>query len=330
MEDFAHPLRVAATVEAPPARRLVITTPVTGVVGPLAHGRLPVLGQTVQAGAPLLEVRVPLTGNAAELVAAEAELIRTREDLGLARAELERAESLLSAGAAARKRVDEARAAVAAQEARHQAAARLLQGSEPARVIRAPISGVVVAVNASPGSLVPAGGAVLTVLDPSVVWVRGHIPETALDHLPPAPRARLGIHGDLNRACDIEGARLVYLAPEIDRASRTAAVVYEVDNHDLHLRPGQSLGLALSTRTSQGGMVIPRDALVDEHGRPVVYVQTGGESFVKRYLTLGGEDGRRCLVTDGLQAGERVVVQAPWAVKLAGVATQVPGHGHTH
>ncbi len=296
-EDYIQPLRVAAKVEAPPARRIVVTTQVAGRVGPLEDGSLPALGQRVKAGQPLLQISVPLTGNATDLVAAEAELVRSRESLQLARAELDRATALLEAGAASERRVEEARAALAAAGARHQAAGRLLEGGGPVQIITAPLDGLVVALDAPSGSYVGVGQAVFTVLDPSVVWVRGHIPETALAHLPAAPRARLGIHGDLNLSCSIEGARLVYLAPEIDLASRTVAVVFEVENNDLHLRPGQSLGLALDTSTSGQGLVIPAAALVDEHGRSVVFVQTGGESFVKRYVTLGGQDGRRCLVT---------------------------------
>jgi len=129
---------------------------------------------------------------------------------------------------------------------------------------------------------------------------------------------------------DIEGAELVYLAPEIDPASRTAAVVYAIDNHDLHLRVGQSLGLALDTRTVLDGLLVPSSALIDEHGRPVVFVPLDGERFVRRHVTVGGHDATHSLITSGLDDGDRVVTRAAWAVKLAGAGTAVPGHGHTH
>jgi RND family efflux transporter MFP subunit len=327
---FTQPLRVAAKVEAPPSRRIVVTTAVGGRVGPSRSGRVPVLGQKVQAGQVLGTIRVPMTGNAKDLAEAEADLIRASEDLQLAEVELERAESLFKAGAASRRRVEEARAEVVAAQARQASARRLLSGEEPVQEIVTPIAGMIVAVNAGPGSFVEAGDAVVTVLDASRVWVRGHIPETALEDLPPQPEARLGIHGALREACNIEGAELIYLAPEIDPATRTAAVVYAVDNPDLHLRPGQSLGLALDTITTLDGLVIPISALVDEHGQPVVFVQVAGETFVKRYVQLGGQDGEVALVTSGLVEGDRVVVRAPWAVKLAATATVTPGHGHAH
>jgi hypothetical protein len=106
--------------------------------------------------------------------------------------------------------------------------------------------------------------------------------------------------------------------------------VYAIDNDDLHLRVGQSLGLALDTVTVTDGVVVPNAALIDEHGRPVVFVQLAGDTFVKRHVTVGGNDGARSLILDGLEPGERVVARAAWAVKLAGTATAAPGHGHTH
>jgi cobalt-zinc-cadmium efflux system membrane fusion protein len=331
---FARPLRVAATVEAPPQRRMPVVTPVDGRITAVADRPMPALGQRVLAGEPLLAVAVPLAGDAGTLTAAEADLVRAREDLQLAEAEQQRAETLVDAGAAPARRLSEAEAAVRAARARHDAAARLLADGtgdgQPRRILTAPIDGVVTEVHAAIGRYLAAGEPVLTILDPSVVWVRGHIPETALHGLPPAPRARLGIHGDVGTVCDIEGADLVYLAPEIDPRSRTAAVVYAVTNHDLHLRVGQSLGLALETAAVSDGLVVPNAAIVDEHGRPTIFVQTGGERFERRRVVIDGRDAHRSLIASGLAPGDRVVTAAAWAVKLAGVADAAPGHGHTH
>ncbi len=298
---FTQPLRVAATVEAPPERRVVVATPVGGRVSVLADRRLPVLGQAVRAGEPLVAIRVPLTGDAGALAGAESDLVGAREDLQLAEAELTRARALVAAQAAPARRVEEAEAALSAARARHAAAARLLDGGadSPRRILVAPIDGVITGLHASPGQYVEAGARVLTVLDPSRVWVRGHIPETALHDLPPRPRARLGVHGEVGTACDIEGAELMYLAPEIDPASRTAAVVYAIDNDSLHLRVGQSLGLALDTTTVLDGLVVPNSALIDEQGRTVVVVQLAADAFAERHVPLGRDDRARSLPPPG-------------------------------
>jgi cobalt-zinc-cadmium efflux system membrane fusion protein len=60
--------------------------------------------------------------------------------------------------------------------------------------------------------------------------------------------------------------------------------------------------------------VIPRalsvpDAAIlrDAQNMPYVYVQTGGNQFVRRAVTLGEIRDGRTLITSGLQAGERLV-----------------------
>lgn len=327
---YTHPVRVAARVEAIPERRVVLRSEVGGRLVAAEDRPLPTLGQKVRAGDTLMEILVPLTGDAGRILETEAARVRAEKDLQLARQEMERARSLMEMGAAPGRRVEEARSALEAAQARFQAALRLHEGRNPSLPLVSPIDGVIVAVDAAAGAFVEPGSPVVTILDADRVWVRGHIPETLLNKLSTAPHARLGIHRDLREPCRIGGARFIYLAPEIDPASRTAAVVYEVANEDGHLRPGQSLGLALDTLTTEDGIVIPDAAIVNDHGRPVVFVQITGEEFVKRPITLGGRDGAQALVTSGLADGERIVVRAPWAVKLAAVETAAPGHGHAH
>jgi cobalt-zinc-cadmium efflux system membrane fusion protein len=85
-------------------------------------------------------------------------------------------------------------------------------------------------------------------------------------------------------------------------------------------------------RTGQrlSGVIIPASAILDEDGRPIAYVQPEGESFEKRALRLGGREGDRVLVLDGIKDGERVVNGAPYQVRLASLSTSVPAHGHEH
>jgi len=47
-------------------------------------------------------------------------------------------------------------------------------------------------------------------------------------------------------------------------------------------------------------------------------------------LKLGGRQGDRVLVLEGIKAGERVVTGAAYQVKLASLSTSVPAHGHEH
>jgi len=124
--------------------------------------------------------------------------------------------------------------------------------------------------------------------------------------------------------------RLVSVANFVDPETRTVKVIYELANQRRRLAVGQAVTLGLFGQSTQEGPAIPESAIVDDGGRPVVYVQTGGESFERRPVTLGGREGERVLVTSGVTPGERVVTEGAYLVRLASMSTQAPAHGHVH
>ncbi|MBC8425892.1 efflux RND transporter periplasmic adaptor subunit [bacterium] len=334
-DPFTRTVEIAATVEASPDRRAVVSTPVAGRLAPAGGRPLAAPGTRVDAGDILGAIRAPTAGDGGDLAAADAALVRARQALVLAEAEVERARALHAAEAAPARRVQEAEAALSGARADHESAMRLSDANHggdtaPELPLRSPLAGLVVKTAAAVGEYVAEGGPVFTVLDPSTLWIRGWIPENALPDLPPAPGALLLATDAGTPPRDLPPDRLVYMSPEVDARSRTASIVYEIDNADGALRIGQSLGLMLQTTRTEVALTVPASALVDEQGRPVVFVQTGGEIFAKRPVVLGGDDGRRYEVLSGLAAGDRVVVAAAWIVKLASADDAVPAHGHTH
>ena len=59
----------------------------------------------------------------------------------------------------------------------------------------------------------------------------------------------------------------------------------------------------------------------------MAFVQVSGETFQKRELTLGMQDGAFVQVLAGLSAGERVVTKGAYAIRLASVSTTIPATG---
>jgi multidrug efflux pump subunit AcrA (membrane-fusion protein) len=76
--------------------------------------------------------------------------------------------------------------------------------------------------------------------------------------------------------------------------------------------------------------VVPAEAIVDDAGRPIVFVQREGETFERRAVTLGLRSGGLVQITDGVKAGDRVVTKGAYLVRLASLSTSVPAHGHVH
>jgi multidrug efflux pump subunit AcrA (membrane-fusion protein) len=75
---------------------------------------------------------------------------------------------------------------------------------------------------------------------------------------------------------------------------------------------------------------VPKDAVLMEAGRPYVFVQTGGESFSRRYIEIATRDGDLVGVRSGVKPGERVVTRGAYDVQLASAAGGLPAEGHAH
>jgi multidrug efflux pump subunit AcrA (membrane-fusion protein) len=59
-------------------------------------------------------------------------------------------------------------------------------------------------------------------------------------------------------------------------------------------------------------------------------VQTGGETFSRRYIEVADRDGDLVGVRSGVRPGERVVTHNAYDVQLASAASGLPAEGHVH
>ncbi len=96
------------------------------------------------------------------------------------------------------------------------------------------------------------------------------------------------------------------------------------------LMPGMFLEAYLMTNPKEKAIVVPYSALLEEQGKYFVYVEIAGESFMKRQVTIAGNDGLNAEISSGLKPGERVVTKGVQAIKLSSMAAGLPLHGHTH
>jgi multidrug efflux pump subunit AcrA (membrane-fusion protein) len=117
---------------------------------------------------------------------------------------------------------------------------------------------------------------------------------------------------------------------ELDARRRTLPVRFRVDNIRRDLFAGTQTLAYLIADEPVLTTAVPADAVVDDAGVDVVYVQTGGESFERRPVRLGIRDGDLVEVTEGVSPGEWVVARGAYSVKLASTSTESIGHGHAH
>lgn len=330
---------VQGTVKPAGGREVAIAAPAAGriVVG---SGRLPQLGAKVRQG-EVLAILTPVGDAGQDRASLEQAVTSAEAALTQAGLDLARAERLLAAQAAPARRVEEARTAVTIAESRLAAARRQLDSKEAALSgnpvateesfrLKAPITGTVVEAPLVPGSFVSAGAPLYRIVDLDTVWVEARVPEVDLHRLGSASKADITVPGAPPVRVGGGRGRLVTLGSVLDPANHTAPVVFAVPNPDGRFRIGMSAEVRLLSGSSRPGPVVPAEAVVDDNGRPIAYVQTGGESFERRELVLAEKEQDRVLIESGLAPGDRVVTKGGYEIRLSTLSNAVPAHGHEH
>ena len=327
-------VRVPARLEARPGGAADVVAPIDGRLTTILDAAL---GAPVTRGQELARL-LPPPSAPADLPRLQREHADARTVLALATSDRERAERLAKAGAAPAKRLEEARAAEDQARASLAAAEASLTQYNAARsggsidasglfVVRAPVTGVIAARNAAAGANVTSGAVLFRVVDAVQVHVVGQVPEADAARARLARAAEIEVPGQPAR---IQTGKLVSVGKVLDPQSRTLPITFAFDNGALGLPVGQTVFLHLLMDTTAPNPVVPASALVDDAGRPIVFVQREGETFERRAVTLGPRSGDIVQITEGLKAGDRVVTKGAYLVRLASLSTSVPAHGHVH
>jgi cobalt-zinc-cadmium efflux system membrane fusion protein len=365
-QQWAIRMKLAKAIPATVARQVVASgrvVPAAGhqavvasaFAGTITDGALPRVGQTIARGQTVAILRHTSTpGEAAQIAASQtqtqietARLDADRRRLteavkeaevrrDHARRELERARQLYEAKAYARRQVEAAEAEYGAAEAQLASAVaqrdtlhnvRVASPAAPstAHVVTAPLSGVVVRVSKAVGEPVAPGEAIVEIVDSGVVWIEVSVPERELPRLGRQVRATLRVPGVEN---EVNG-RLIDAGGVISRETRMATLVFEVPNGERRLRVGGQVQARLDAAETIGGLMVPREAVLEAEGKRFVYVLLSGEEFQRREVAVADEYGDRVAIVSGLKAGERVVTQGLWQLRQQELR---PGGGpvHTH
>jgi len=327
-------IRVPARLEARPGGAADVVAPIDGRLTRVVE--VP-RGASVSRGQELARLLPPpaVPGDLPQLQRARAD---AHTALLLATRDRERAERLTSAGAAPEKRLDEARSAEQQAKARVTAAEASLAQYNVARtggatdaeglfVIRAPVGGVIAQRDAATGANVAAGTILFRVVDASQIHVVGQVPEAQAVRARLVSAAEIEVRGHEGR---VPAGRLASLGKVLDPQSRTLPITFTFDNRAFGLPVGQTVSLHLLMDTTMPRPVVPAAAIVDDAGRPIVFVQREGETFERRAVTLGARAGDLVQITEGVKSGDRVVTKGAYLLRLASLSTSVPAHGHVH
>jgi membrane fusion protein (multidrug efflux system) len=112
---------------------------------------------------------------------------------------------------------------------------------------------------------------------------------------------------------------------EVNPATGTIRVAGVFPNPSSLLRPGGYGRVRLSITTAEGALLVPQRAVTELQGSHQVAV-VGHDNIVSiRPVTVGDRVGNLWIVTSGLKAGERVIVEGLLKVRDGGPVTVVNG-----
>jgi Cu(I)/Ag(I) efflux system membrane fusion protein len=179
----------------------------------------------------------------------------------------------------------------------------------------------ILATKAEVGEYVKAGGALYTFTDLSKVWALFDAYEQDLAQINVGDKVTFTVPSQPGEEYT---ARVSFIDPVIDPKTRTAAVRAEVNNRRGRLKPEMFIEGVVKVKDAKAGrgseateLVVPRSSVLWTGDRSVAYVELPDmevPTYEFREITVGGRVGEGYLITSGLAAGDRVVVNGAFQI----------------
>jgi cobalt-zinc-cadmium efflux system membrane fusion protein len=279
------------------------------------------VGDWVKQGQPLVTVQSEEVGEA------RSAFHRAHADSELARANFEREQRLFDRGVGAQKSLLSAEAELKVAQANLEAAEKKLHvlgfSEEQVRLIDethqvnpiitlfAPLTGRVIENNAVLGDMVDQSSEILTIMDPTTLWVDAEIYERDIARVRPGQEVSVSVPAYPG---EVFGGRLSYVGDVLKEDTRTVTVRTEVGNSDHRLKPGMFADVQISLNGATHALAVPEAAVLDNQQGRIVFVAVDG-GYVPRDVEIGAKHEGYVEILEGLEAGERVVTTGAFQLK---------------
>jgi len=266
------------------------------------------------------------------------ELARVRAILVKNQQDVKRYTPLAAEGAVSQMELDSAIQAVAASKAQYESATAALANAKlnaEWTKVKSPLDGVAGIANAQVGDLVSSQTLLTSVsqLDPIKVSVQ----VSEIEYLRFAKRMQERAEGGEPQATVPltliladgstypEKGRFNVAGLDVTATTGTIELECLFPNPSNLLRPGQFAKVRASTENLTNALVIPQRAVTDLQGTTQVAVVGPDDKVTIKRVTLGPTSGSDYVVTEGIEAGERVVVEGLQKVRNGMVVKIEPG-----
>jgi HlyD family secretion protein len=237
-----------------------------------------------------------------DLDTAEAALVAAKAAYGAASKHLAAMKQVSRAAA-----LEQAKGQLESARGKYQGAEAQLSYSE----IRTPIAGVVTDRPLFAGETAPAGAALVTVMDTSVLLAKLHLPQPQAQMLKVGDPAAVTIPGV---EAPVAG-KITLISPALDPGSTTVEVWVRIENPSGGYRPGTAVHVEVAGQRVPRALAVPSAAIiVTNSGQKAVMVIGGDGAAHQTVVTTGIVDGGETQILSGLSAGQQVVTEGAFAL----------------
>jgi RND family efflux transporter MFP subunit len=318
LQPFYAVIHTSARVKGQPQSSLTINAQANGQVN-----LVPVIGQSVRKGELLAVIAGTGLENNLNTKLKEAKIAFEKS-----KADVDRTKPLVEREVISRKDFLEIRTRYQQDSLRYYQLAKQLSGQ--GLNVRAPIRGFVSNISVSNGQYVENGEPILTVSEQNQLLIEAFVNQSDFQKVPGIFSANFSFaNHEKTISLDEINGHVTSKNAFVNENSSRIPVTFSAQNNGRFM-PGMYLEAYLKTGRKEEALVIPISAVLEEQGQYFVFIQIGGESFVKKQVILAGNDGIRTEIASGLSVGDRIVTQGAYQIKLAAMAGDLPLHGHTH
>lgn len=316
---FTNVIKASGRVLAAQGEESTIVATVPGVV---VFGKLPFIeGTAVRKGQPILNLA---SSNLSEGNVA----IRTQSAYEKAKKEYERMQSLIDDKIVSAKDFEQARLNYENAKTAWEAV-KGKQTSDGVSVV-APQNGYLKNLLVKEGDYVSVGQPLATVTQNNRLMLRAEVSEKYYQSLPVIRSAnfRTPYDDQTYQLSELHG-RLLSYGKSSDANAFYIPVTFEFDNKGAII-PGSFVEIYLLTAPMENVISVPTSALIEEQGIYSVFVKEHEEAYRKVSVTLGADNGKEVQILSGLKAGDEVVTEGAYQIKLASASNAIPAHTHNH
>ncbi|MDQ3192915.1 MAG: efflux RND transporter periplasmic adaptor subunit [Bacteroidota bacterium] len=321
-ETFRDIIKTNGQIVSAPGDEIMVTAIAGGSV--IFSGNKTIVGSEVVAGTNLFTI----SGGNISTGTIDANYKEAKANYDKAKSDFERSSELVKDNIVSQKEYLQAKVAFEKAQTVFNTIAK--NYSSKGQSISSPISGFVKDILVSEGQFVQAGTPLAIISKNKRLLLQAHLSQRYFSKLSTIQSANFKMAGiDSVFTTEALNGKMVSFGKSASINSPFIPITFEINNIG-KIIPGSVVEVYLKSSPILNVLIVPTSSLMEEQGYFYVYVQSGGESFEKREVKLGADDGMNVQILSGVSAGERVVTKGAYQIKLSSASGELPSHGHEH